>query len=584
MTGTPEENSAPTEAVAGPTDDLVLGLVGAVGTNLPSVVAALAEHLESLGFASRRISLSGLMRAEYGDVLPEQGEGPYDQYVWQYMTAGNVLRAHWRAPEALAYLAVEEMRRQRDERDEGGGGPLAFILRSLKRPEEARVLNEIYRGQFVLVGCHAPRDLRIRQLADAIASSRGEGSLNPHRAAAEALADRDEHELGPPTTEPEVRKWLKDFGQNVESAFPLADAYVNLEEGTDAGQALQRFCDLLLGSPFVTPSKEEFAMFHAGAAAVRSADLSRQVGAAIATTAGDIIAVGCNEVPRARGGLYWEGDPDDARDFKLGSDGNQDQRDRALHEVFNVLKARGLLTAAAENAGHKAFAKALDDTRVDGLIEFTRSTHAEMAALLDAARRGVSVQGATLYASTFPCHNCAKHIITAGIDRVVFIEPYPKSLAEQLHSDAITVNGAHPDETFVQFEHFTGISPRNYIALFTATGKRKNADGTPLKFSAATISPKLRATFNRNLATAEEEAIETLKTLRGENGAPTQDDLQKAPRVSHTPQTHASDSTPSVRNTDSAAGEPPAKDPDSDDGHEPADLNPSNQPASQRSD
>ena len=172
----------------------------------------------------------------------------------------------------------------------------------------------------------------------------------------------------------------------MEASFPLADAYVNLEERTDAATALGRFCDLLLERrPFVSPSKEEFAMFHAGAAAVRSADLSRQVGAAIATADGEIIAVGCNDVPRAGGGLYWEGEPDDARDFRLGVDGNQDQRDRALHEVFNVLKARGLLTTAADNAGHEAFAKALDDTRVDGLIEFTRSTHAEMTALLDAS-------------------------------------------------------------------------------------------------------------------------------------------------------------------------------------------------------
>ncbi|MEJ7655371.1 MAG: deaminase [Chloroflexia bacterium] len=45
--------------------------------------------------------------------------------------------------------------------------------------------------------------------------------------------------------------------------------------------------------------------------------------------------------------------------------------------------------------------------------------HAEMSALLDAGRRGVPVQGATLYTTTFPCHNCARHIVGAGIDRVV---------------------------------------------------------------------------------------------------------------------------------------------------------------------
>lgn len=526
------------KSTARPRDDLIIGLVGAVGTDLPWVESQLAEHLESLGFDARRIALSALMRTEYGDVLPSQDTVPYEQYVGTHMTAGNVLRAHWRNAEALALLAVEEIRRQRDRRESDSGPPTAFILRSLKRPEEARLLNEVYRGQFLLIGCHTPRETRIRQLADTIAKSRGEASLEPHRAAAEKLANRDEHELGPPTTDPAARKWHKDYGQNVEDSFPVADAYVNLEERSTAAGALRRFCDLVLGSPFVSPSKEEFAMFHAGAAAVRSADLSRQVGAAIATAAGDIIAVGCNDVPRAGGGLYWEGEADDARDFRRGLDANQDQRTRALHEVFNVLKARGLLTPQAASDGHQTFARTLDDTRVDGLIEFTRSTHAEMAALLDAARRGVSVQDAILYASTFPCHNCAKHIITAGISRVVFIEPYPKSLAEQLHGDAITVDDLSREDNVVHFQHFTGVSPRNYIALFATPGKRKTDDGIPIKFSREAIRPKLRANFNRNLEKTEEETIERLKDLRNEHGSPTKQDLLGAPQIGEVDDTH----------------------------------------------
>ena len=78
------------------------------------------------------------------------------------------------------------------------------------------------------------------------------------------------------------------------------------------------------------------------------------------------------------------------------------------------------------------------------------------------------------------------HAITArstssplAICRVVFIEPYPKSLAEQLHGDAIAVDDAARQGNVVHFQHFTGVSPRNYIALFTTTGKRKNDDGTP---------------------------------------------------------------------------------------------------------
>ena len=517
--------------VDGPGDDLIVGLVGAVGTDLPWVQSELVDHLSSLGFEARPISLSALMRTEYGGDLPSPDEIAYDAYVSEHMTAGNVLRAHWTNAEALALVTVEEVRRERDRRAKEGRGAMAFVLRSLKRPEEVLLLREVYRGQFVLIGCHTPRETRIRQLADTIARSHGEGALDPYRAEAEKLADRDEHELGPPTEPRDTRNGLKRYGQSVEGTFPLADAYVNLQDRAEASHALRRFCDLLLGSPFTSPSKEEFAMFHAGAAAVRSADMSRQVGAAIATPAGDIIAVGCNEVPRAGGGLYWEGDPTDARDFRLGIDGNQDQRDRALHEVFNVLEAHGLLTPEAISSGHESFAKVLDDTRVDGLIEFSRATHAEMAALLDAARRGVSVQGAILYSSTFPCHNCAKHIITAGICRVVFIEPYPKSLAEQLHGDAIAVDDPAREGAVVHFQHFTGVSPVNYFTLFKAPGKRKNKDGTPEKFSPQTIKPKLRANFNRDLLRTEEAAISRLEKLRNKHGSPTREMLNQATEI-----------------------------------------------------
>ena len=62
-----------------------------------------------------------------------------------------------------------------------------------------------------------------------------------------------------------------------------------------------------------------------------------------------------------------------------------------------------------------------------------------MNALLDAGLRGVPVAGATLHSTTFPCHNCARHLIGAGIVRVVFIEPYTKSRAEQLHADSATI-------------------------------------------------------------------------------------------------------------------------------------------------
>jgi dCMP deaminase len=53
-----------------------------------------------------------------------------------------------------------------------------------------------------------------------------------------------------------------------------------------------------------------------------------------------------------------------------------------------------------------------------------RSTHAEQNAIVQAARSGVMLKGATLYCKMTPCYTCAKLIITAGITKVVAEKDY----------------------------------------------------------------------------------------------------------------------------------------------------------------
>ncbi len=88
-------------------------------------------------------------------------------------------------------------------------------------------------------------------------------------------------------------------------------------------------------------------------------------------------------------------------------------------------------------------------------MEFGRIVHAEMSAITDAARRGLSVKDATLYCTTFPCHMCARHILAAGIMRVVYIEPYPKSMAKELYKGSLNVDDdPEADKKSVAFRPF----------------------------------------------------------------------------------------------------------------------------------
>ena len=122
-------------------------------------------------------------------------------------------------------------------------------------------------------------------------------------------------------------------------------------------------------------------------------------------------------------------------------------------------------------------------------LEYGRVVHAELAAICDAARLGRSIDQAILYCTTFPCHVCAKHIVAAGIDRVVFLEPYPKSLVAALHLDSIQIEGGDRGNyqafNAVKFEHFFGVTPRRYREVFERT-KRKDQDGNFLPYKEGT--------------------------------------------------------------------------------------------------
>lgn len=68
--------------------------------------------------------------------------------------------------------------------------------------------------------------------------------------------------------------------------------------------------------------------------------------------------------------------------------------------------------------------------------ELCRGLHAEQNAIVHAANFGVSIKGATIYVTDQPCVLCAKMIINAGINRVVFASGYPDDLSKEMLIEA----------------------------------------------------------------------------------------------------------------------------------------------------
>ena len=482
------------EAVQGP--ELVIGFVGAVGADLAFIIDQFSRDLATVGYTSDIVRLSSLLLdcSKY-EHLQANESGPQDVRIDGLMNAGDDLRRTAKRGDAVALLAVGKIRELRKLKGGDEGHSLlrhAFLLHSLKHPSEMQTLRDIYGEAFVAVSAYTPRSKRLDSLSERITKSHSSYKTDDFQEIAKDLIDKDEKEVG------------DDLGQNVRDTFPESDIFVDAGQIENIGSQITRFVEILFQQPYRTPTVDEAGLFHAKAAALRSADLSRQVGAMIGTNRGEIIAIGCNEVPIAEGGSFWEGDAEprvDNRDFKIGYDSTSRMKKELFEEVFKRLRdakwlAPNLLGSSDPELVEKAVfdrnASILSGTRAASIIEFGRMVHAEMAAITDAARRGHKLAGATLYCTTFPCHMCARHIVSSGISRVVYVEPYPKSMAKDLYRGSVNVDHdpmASPDA--VKFSPFVGISPRRYLSFFEMP-KRKDVRGYTLAWQAKTAMPRVK--------------------------------------------------------------------------------------------
>ena len=68
--------------------------------------------------------------------------------------------------------------------------------------------------------------------------------------------------------------------------------------------------------------------------------------------------------------------------------------------------------------------------------ELCYATHAEQNAIIQAARMGICIDGATLYCTHQPCAICTKMIINSGIVRVVYENGYPDDFSLELFKEA----------------------------------------------------------------------------------------------------------------------------------------------------
>ncbi|POZ14553.1 cytidine deaminase [Lelliottia aquatilis] len=463
--------------------ELVLAFCGPVGSGIKAVRVAFENNLKEIGYKVHYIHISSLMD-KIGRTSLKYNDA-YERYI-KRQEQGNSLRDSFGnqilAEAAIAHIAeIKQKAKSQDDPNSRFDGKYAYVIDQLKNPAEVELLRLVYQHNFYLVGVVRNESERKRNLRD-------EG-ISPQQI--DDLIHRD-------------RKSGGNSGQQVEKTIQDSDFFIrnNQSHTTQLNNKVERFLGLVHGKNGLTPSFHEKGMFNAFSASLQSACLSRQVGAAIVDNKGNILSTGRNDVPRPGGGLYTF--EDENKDFRCIHKGGKCYNDLHKNKIKERItyqinkKIENILTQVSSKPFVEKSIKELflesdfitslsssiyDNSPIKSLIEYSRAIHAEMDAITTLARTGdASTKDKIMYTTTYPCHSCARHIVASGIVSVYYIEPYEKSLALDLHDDAI--NDINIDDcrkvSFIQFE---GVSPRRYTKFFFSTSERKNSEGYAYPFA-----------------------------------------------------------------------------------------------------
>lgn len=466
------------------TPEIIIALCGPIGSPLHETAEQISFSLKKYGYKTYDIRLSDLIRINSKYTSINIDESTNLKKFKSLITVGDKLREIY-GSDILAKLAIAKISAERkknfgefddivNESSKGEASKIknqkiCHIIDSVKNSSELELLKSIYGKMIFSIGVFSPLEARRENLS----------KIN--RLSIEDIAELINTDSGEEF----------DHGQSVRDTFPKCDYFLRVDSGlAEPGNAdakgqilskLERFFKLIFRSSVISPTEEENAMYAATSAARNSACLSRQVGAAVTSSSGELLSTGWNDVPRNGGGLYGKQsirlkviDPDHRCYTLQNRNCSNDAEKRILAEVvIDSLVQEKIIPVKKREAAIQTIIK---NSRLKDLIEFSRAVHAEMHAILGASRvAGERILGGKIFVTTYPCHSCARHIIASGISEVYFIEPYRKSLALKLHSDAMTESVIETDEK-VKLIQFDGVAPTRFLELFES-GSRKSKAG-----------------------------------------------------------------------------------------------------------
>lgn len=414
-----------------PNHPLVIGVTGPIGSGVSTV----ADILREMGFKHYRVSevirrdLGAKSLADAAEAVAAGREpAPVDEspagHRQRLQDHGNARRrehgAKYWVEKALA--------------DDTATGPI--VIDAVRNLGEVGWLRSKYPSSFV-IAVIAVRDTRWERLRDTDAY-RGN----------QALFERDDN-----------RDWdLEEndkTGQQVQKCVMAADyVFVNDEHWGAATayrakirERLIPTIDLMKGGEPRRPTPDEVHMATAYSQSQGSACLKRRVGAVIVDPQGLPLSLGFNENPVSMKPCEHEYGycfKDNDMEEKM-----QKRRDAVCPGCGNKNTSLVAPAWACEKCG-KDVKKLLFPSRN---IELCTAIHAEERAIR--SLHGRDAKGATMFVTTFPCFQCARYILDAGITRVVYVEAYPiKESLDFMRKHGVTVDA------------FSGFKARAFNLIF----------------------------------------------------------------------------------------------------------------------
>lgn len=402
----------------------VLGFTGAVGAGCSTATQWLENET---GYA--RVRLSDPVRAAWSQQNPDTT--PTRQ---QLQTIGDDLRsAHGAA--VLVSRALEGV--STDVTDP------PVVVDGIRNLGEVEFLRDHYGHRFLLIGVLASKDTRWKRICDTEYRNNG-------LTLADFTAD-DQRDQGEDAS----------YGQQVGLCVDAADAIIDNGGDVTRGAYLEKvrsLAELLTGASSKTPTPDEIRMHTAFSQSHSSRCIKRHVGAVIAGPDGEIVGVGYNENPLSTNPCIDEPEYN-----------HTCFRDIVRNRQYKVLVEKEVTcpTCGAPLEAIVGPPWRCDQCQSEGrdgnlepfffperAMNWCTAIHAEDRALRQAGERA---RGGIVYTTTFPCFGCAEKIISAGIARVIFTEPYPDS------ESSLRLSMAN-----IQVEQFEGVRSSAFERVFGA--------------------------------------------------------------------------------------------------------------------